>query len=115
MLALLLALVIAASGTSLKIKVWPDGPSHASYARTLKCNPAGGTLRRAGEACRRLDAMRAPFAPVPKEAICTLIYGGPAQAIVAGTYRGRRIWVRFTKRDGCEISRWNQHSFLFAP
>jgi hypothetical protein len=113
-LALLLALAVATSGTSLKITVWPGGADEASYTRTLSCDPAGGTLRRPAEACRRLAAMSAPFAPVPKDAICTMIYGGPSEAVVTGRYRGSRIWTRFTKRDGCQISRWNRHSFLFG-
>ena len=116
MLAFLAALVLAASGTSLKITVWPDGPNARSHTTTLRCAPAGGTLPRAGDACGRLGAMDDAFAPVPPDAVCTMIFGGPQRALVTGTYRGRRVWTRFDRRDGCHIRRWNAHAFLFrAP
>lgn len=114
MLAFLAALVLAASGTSLKITVWPDGRTPASYTTTLRCAPPAGTLPRAGDACRRLSAMRDPFAPVPRDAVCTMIFGGPQRALVTGTYRGRRVWTRFDRSDGCRIARWNAHAFLFG-
>jgi hypothetical protein len=80
---------------------------------TLACGPVGGTLPRAANACSRLSALEEPFRPVPPDAICTQIYGGPSEAFVKGTFRGRRIWTRFSRRDGCHISRWQKHGFLF--
>ena len=85
----------------------------APVVRTLRCAPAGGTLRAPARACARLAALTNPFAPVPKGAICTEIYGGPQTARVTGTYRGRRVWTIFRRRNGCEIERWNRHAFLF--
>jgi hypothetical protein len=46
--------------------------------------------------------------------VCTQIYGGPQEAVVRGTFRGRRVSIRFTRRNGCEIARWNRVAFLFA-
>jgi hypothetical protein len=46
--------------------------------------------------------------------VCTEIYGGPAEALVTGTHRGRRIWARFNRTDGCRIERWRRHAFLFG-
>jgi hypothetical protein len=43
---------------------------------------------------------------------CTLIYGGPAEALVTGTYRGRNVWALLTLRDGCQIDRWRRVAFL---
>jgi hypothetical protein len=45
--------------------------------------------------------------------VCTQIYGGPQEALVTGTVRGDRVWVRFSRRDGCEIDRWNRLAPLF--
>ena len=103
-----------ATASGLRIVVWPEGPGERSFARTLRCDPAGGTLRRPVDACRRLAQLERPFAPVPRDVACTQIFGGMQEARVTGTYRGRRIWVRFNRRDGCQIARWNRHAFLFA-
>jgi Subtilisin inhibitor-like len=98
--------------TSLTI-VFRATETAAPVVRTLRCGPAGGTLRNAARACARLAALSKPFAPVPRDAICTEIYGGPQTARVTGTYRDRRIWTIFRRRNGCEIERWNRHAFLF--
>jgi hypothetical protein len=81
--------------------------------RTLRCDPPGGSLPRPTRACAALAALARPFAPIPKNVACTEIYGGPQTALVTGTYRGRRIWARFARRNGCEIDRWTRHGFLF--
>jgi Subtilisin inhibitor-like len=112
------ALALASGGTAaptdLRITVWPEGPEHGgAQVWRLRCDPAGGTLPRAATACRRLAALERPFAPVPKDAACTQVFGGPEVARVVGTFRGRRVWVTFRRRDGCEIDRWNRHRFLF--
>lgn len=101
------------SATSLTITAWANGRDGASRRWTLRCAPAAGTLPRAGEACRRLARMERPFAPIPDGTACTQIFGGPQEALVRGTYRGRKVWARFDRRDGCRIARWNRHSFLF--
>ena len=99
---------VATAVTSLTILVWPQGIDGPSERWTLKCGPVGGTHPRAAAACRRLNAIESPFRPVPRDAVCTAIYGGPDVAQVAGTFRGRRVWARFNLRDGCNISRWKR-------
>jgi len=101
----------SAGQTLLEIDVSLGGDSLTKHW-TLRC-PAGGTLPRPARACRRLEALDRPFAPVPKNAACTLIYGGPQVAEVRGTFKGRRVKARFTRTDGCEIARWNRVRFLF--
>jgi hypothetical protein len=32
---------------------------------------------------------------------------------VRGTFRGKRVWTWFKRRDGCEIARWKRVGFLF--
>ena len=103
----------AAPAASLLITAWPDGRGGTARSWTLRCGPAGGTLPRAARACSRLATLDRPFAPVPPGTACTQIFGGPQEAVVRGPYRGRKVWARFTRSDGCQIARWNRHAFLF--
>lgn len=108
----LAAILLAA--TSLHITVWPHGqgqPGAKTY--TLRCAPAGGTLPRRAAACTQLARRAHPFAAVPKDAVCTQIYGGPQQALVTGRFRGRVIRARFSRANGCEIARWDRVRLLF--
>ena len=105
---------ILLASTSLHIAVWPNGkgqPPKRSY--TLTCAPVRGTLPHRVAACRRLAQLRTPFAGVPKNMACTEIYGGPQEAFVTGRFRGALVHVRFNRRDGCQIERWNRVAFLF--
>ncbi|XAS64461.1 serine protease inhibitor [Pseudarthrobacter sp. So.54] len=38
--------------------------------------------------------------------MCTQQYGGPQVAVVTGWFFGREVHSRFSRTDGCEISRW---------
>src|SRR5688500_6510604 len=96
---------LAAVAAALTITVFPEGEAGPSTTWTLRCSPVGGTHPSRVAACRRLAQPGNPFRPVPIDAVCTQIYGGPDVAIVRGSFRGRRIWVRFRLRDGCEIGR----------
>lgn len=99
-----------ASTSQLTVTYWSEGPGGAEPQRwTLRCGPAAGSHPSANRACTKLAAIRRPFAPIAKDAVCTQIYGGPETALVTGTYRGRRVWARFGRKDGCQISRWNKH------
>src|SRR5919198_4610550 len=111
MIVPLLAALVAS--TSLHIAVWPEGPHGPKRAWTLRCDPVGGTLPHRATACRRLAAISRPFRPVPKDAVCTEIYGGPQTALVTGRLRGSRVGARFNRRNGCEIARWERVRFLF--
>ena len=99
--------------TELRVRLWPAGRGEgAAKTWTLECGPARGTLPRRVAACRRLAEVRRPFAPIPSDMQCTLIYGGPAEALVTGTYRGSQVWALLTLSDGCQIARWRQVGFL---
>jgi len=103
----------AAPGTQLTISYWPEGRGTEAPERwTLRCNPAGGTLPRAAAVCRQLDALAKPFAPTRKNLVCTDQYGGPQQALIAGTHKGDRVWTVIGMRNGCEISRAKRLAFL---
>ena len=100
--------------TDLTITVWAQGQDAGGARRwTLRCGPAGGSLPRAARACTSLAGVRNPFRPIPKDTVCTEIYGGPQEALVRGTHAGGRVWARFNRTDGCQIDRWNRIRFLF--
>ncbi len=108
-----LAAILVAS-TSLHITVWPDGvgqPGKKVY--TLNCAPVGGTLPKRAAACTKLVRVERPFAPTPKGMACTMIYGGPQEALVTGRFRGNLVRAHFSRKDGCELARWNRVRFLF--
>ena len=83
-----------------------DGSGKTSTWR-LTCEPPGGTHPHPDTACRVLEANgAAALPPVPKDKVCTQIYGGPETATITGTWQGKRVMSRFARNDGCQISRW---------
>jgi len=106
--------------TSLTVAYWVKGlPSTGvtdPVTWTLRCRPARGTLPRPAVACSRLAVGgRDLFKPVPKDAVCTQIYGGPQIARVTGVVEGRPVWATFSRTNGCHISRWNALSPWLLP
>jgi Subtilisin inhibitor-like len=99
-----------ASETQLVITVWPRGEG-PSRTWTLACDPVGGSLPGARSACSRLS--RAALRPLPRDSICTQIYGGPQKARVRGRIDGQAVDERFSRTNGCEIHRWDGVRFLF--
>ncbi len=97
--------LVATFTATLLISLFPQGPNGSVQRWTVHCPGA--------KPCARLQAGgRALFRPVRADMACTMIYGGPEVAIVRGTLNGRRVWARFTRRDGCQIARWNRVAFL---
>jgi hypothetical protein len=95
----------AAGGTRLTI-VLDDG-SGAARTWRLTCDPAGGDHPDPAAACAALAANgAAALPPVPKDRMCTQIYGGPDTATVTGTWNGQKVSATFKKTNGCEINRW---------
>jgi hypothetical protein len=93
----------AAPATSLTITVWEQGRDAGEpETRTPECS-AGASDR----ACERLAELGATaFAPVEGDAVCTEIYGGPAEAEVSGTIDGTPVEANLSRANGCEIARW---------
>ncbi|MFK4069567.1 SSI family serine proteinase inhibitor [Streptomyces sp. NPDC029674] len=93
----------------LTVTVKGSGSSDGTYR--LNCHPTGGTHPDAAAACDRLDEVTVygtnPFAPVPKDSMCTMQYGGPATAHITGTWQGRPVDATYDRSNGCEIGRWN--------
>jgi hypothetical protein len=100
------------ANTKLEISVSIGGSEAPTKTWTLEC-PDGGTLPHPDQACAKLAKMDAPFAPVPKDKACTQVFGGPEEAVVTGTFRGKPVNAQFNKGNGCEIARWNSVEFLF--
>lgn len=101
-------------GDHLTVTVTDSGSFDGTHH--LYCHPDGGTYRNAREACGQLDRQtqwgRDLFAPVPKDSVCTMIYGGPQRAKVTGMWAGRRVNAEFNRKNGCETARWNRFSRL---
>ncbi len=103
--------------TALTITVWDEGQRTTDpLVWTLRCDPPRGTHPRPGLACKKLEAGGWKLvAPVSPGAICTEIYGGPQVAGVVGMLEGRKVWARFTRTNGCQISRWNKLTPWLLP
>lgn len=105
--------VDSAGATDLTVSVKPGrGKDERTY--TLTCDPPGGDHPDPAAACRTLDRLDDPFAPVPPNAMCTEIYGGPQTATVTGTFRGETVNAHFARTNGCEIDRWDKHLGLLV-
>ncbi|KDR60075.1 subtilase-type protease inhibitor [Streptomyces albidoflavus] len=94
----------------LTVTVRDTGAGDGTYV--LRCRPAGGDHPDVKGACGRLAELAAqgqdPFAPVPRDAMCTMQYGGDATARVEGSWRGRAVDTSFARTDGCRIARWDR-------
>jgi hypothetical protein len=122
--ALLLALIVVSgasaktsSGTTLRVTYWEDSARPLDRITwTLRCRPASGSLPRPGRACVRLLAGGPKlFAPLPKNIVCTEIYGGPQKALVVGKVDGRAVRTTFARTNGCDIERWQRISPWLVP
>jgi hypothetical protein len=105
--------------TKLTITVRMSPTAHP-ITRTLTCDPPGGTVPNPAAVCAQLDKVAAakggdPFAPTPKDEMCTQIFGGPQTATIKGIWKGRKVDTTFGRKNGCEIKRWNDLAALFGP
>lgn len=105
----------AKSGATTELTVVvSNGPGKGERTYRLVCDPPGGDHPDPAAACRSLTEMKEPFAPVPPDTMCTEIYGGPQTATVTGTFRGEPVDAEFSRTDGCQIARWDQHAVLLV-
>ena len=83
-----------------------DGREPEQY--TLSCgSDDAGSLPDARAACDHLAGLDDPFAPLPADAVCTEIYGGPQTARVTGTWDGEPVDLELSRVDGCHIAQWD--------
>jgi hypothetical protein len=95
----------------LTVRVDPDGTG-AGKPRTAEvaCDAAGDS-----KVCGAVAQLTAEdFAPVDSQMACTQQYGGPETALVTGTFRGEEVTARFSRENGCAISRWQKVSELLG-
>lgn len=95
-----------ATGTDLTVSVTVK-PGAKPREWTLRCDPTGGDHPAAAKACAALSKAKSPFRPTPKKRMCTQIYGGPEKASISGTWHGMKVDASYSRKNGCEISRWN--------
>lgn len=78
----------------------------------VRCRPGGGSHPDPAGACAAVERNtrwgRDAFAPAPRDAVCTMQYGGPAPARVTGTWAGRPVDAVYDRTNGCEIARWDR-------
>jgi hypothetical protein len=91
-----------------------DGTDQETFG--LRC-AAQGTVIEADhpapdDACAGLATADDPFAEVPQDSACTMIFGGPDTAVVTGTYRDGPVDTTFSLQNGCEIQRWRDAAIL---
>jgi hypothetical protein len=100
------------AASQLTVTARADG---AAAARTWKltCDPSGGDHPDPARACAALDKAKDPYAPVPEDAICTKIYGGPQTATITGTWNGAPVNATYSRADGCELARWQALAPVF--
>lgn len=99
---------------SLAVTVWPTGSGNGpEHVTTLECDPVGGNHPAPEDSCTAVTANPDLLEPVREDVMCTQQFGGPEQARVRGTYRGREIDLRYSRANGCEISRWDRLAPLF--
>ncbi|WP_051720263.1 SSI family serine proteinase inhibitor [Streptomyces sp. NRRL F-2799] len=100
-----------ATGDHLTLVVHGAGAGHDGV-RQLFCHPEAGDHPDPAAACRVLDENtrwgQNTFAPVPPDSICTMIDGGSVTAHVTGYWAGRPVDADFSRRNGCEIARWDR-------
>lgn len=83
----------------------------------LTCDPVGGTHPDPQAACGALGngGAQALTPPKPGSAVCAQVFGGPQVATITGTWRGKAVSTKITRRDGCEIGRWDALAGLLPP
>jgi hypothetical protein len=96
---------------TLTITIDHDGPK-GTPAKQLKLNCHAPIDSRACGAAAGVSA--ADLAPTPADRACTEIFGGPQTASIKGTIRGNPVDATFSRRDGCEIARWERVQDLLA-
>lgn len=109
---------VSASAAGRSVTVTVDDGNGNQQTWELTCSADGvvaGDHPDAQNACTAVAAAKDPWAPVPKDVVCTMIYGGPQTATVKGTWDGVEVDAAFNRTDGCEIARWDRIAPLLQP
>ena len=85
-----------------------DDGKGAKTTWRLTCAPGGGDHPNPAKACAALaEHGRTVLAAVPRDQMCTEVYGGPQTAHISGTWQGKPVDIRLSRTDGCQIARWD--------
>ena len=96
------------TSTDLTITVTADEGA-TPVVMQLECDPPRGDHPQPAEACKEIAAAGLSiFQPVPKDQACTMIYGGPQEATISGSFKGAHVEGEFNRSNGCEIDRWEK-------
>jgi hypothetical protein len=79
---------------------------------TLDCATPSANDKPTCDLLKKLPA--SAFEPVPKDQMCTMIYGGPEKATIKGTVNGKKVDASYNRTNGCEIDRYKKVEPLFA-
>ena len=96
---------------TLQITCIPE-PGRTPRTATLSC-PATGTEERA--ACEQIESLSGAFDPLPADAVCTQVYGGPEQILIRGEWAGKSVETTLMRTDGCEIDRYASLAPVLLP
>jgi predicted small lipoprotein YifL len=93
--------------TSVEVVVYLPTLGGGGLRYRLSCDPPTGTHPSPKPACDALEAHPDALDPVPGDAVCTQQFGGRRTALVRGVVAGEEVEATFTRRNGCEIARWD--------
>jgi len=96
--------LLGGSKTYLKLTVATGEQARpASHKATLTCDPAGGTHRRAREACATIAAVGGDFGALHVDGgACTMQYD-PVTVTATGLWRGKPVRYRHTFGNACVL------------
>jgi predicted small lipoprotein YifL len=97
----------AEAETSVEVVVYLPTLGGGGLRYRLSCDPPTGTHPTPKPACDALAAHADALRPVPDDAVCTQQFGGRRTALVRGIVAGEEVEATFTRRNGCEIARWD--------
>ncbi|MFG1805286.1 SSI family serine proteinase inhibitor [Streptomyces sp. NPDC049040] len=99
-------------GIGDRLAISYDDGAGGTVTRILTCGDVEQTAEQTGveeqDACRRLEELGGPLAPVQAGQMCSMIYGGPQTAHVTGMWHGVPVDETYRRTDGCEVARWNR-------
>ena len=102
----------SASSKSSLVVTYKETPASPAQKWTLKCNPAGGTMKNSKTVCGKLTLIPSAFTKPSRTEMCAQIFESAEVATVSGTWNGKKVFARFSKSDGCEQKRWKDIAFL---
>ncbi|HEV7213174.1 MAG TPA: SSI family serine proteinase inhibitor [Blastococcus sp.] len=97
----------SAAQNDLLVEIHRGGGAATESYRLACGDTVTGNHPDGAAACAHLAAMKAPFAPIPADEMCSQIYSGPQTAHVTGTWKGRPVDLSLSRVDGCRTAQWN--------